>query len=163
MNARVQRWGNSLAIRIPRTYASDLGVREGSEVDLILDGRPLIVTPSTVPTLDALLERITDTNRHVELDIRPPEGHEHGRRPALVLSPSAYNGRTGRTLACPITSRAKGHPLEVELPDALGVQSVVLADQVRCIDWRARNASLISPLPPELTDSVTGRLMRLLE
>lgn len=76
MNARVQRWGNSLAIRIPRTYASDLGVREGSEVELTLDGRALIVTPSTVPTLDALLDGITDANRHEELDIGPPEGRE---------------------------------------------------------------------------------------
>ena len=76
VNARVQRWGNSLAIRIPRTYASDLGVREGSEVELTLDGRALIVTPSTVPTLDALLDGITDANRHEELDIGPPEGRE---------------------------------------------------------------------------------------
>ena len=76
MNARVQRWGNSLAIRIPRAYASDLGVHEGSEVELTLDGRALIVTTSTVPTLDALLERITDANRHDELDIGPPEGRE---------------------------------------------------------------------------------------
>lgn len=76
MNARVQRWGNSLAIRIPRTYASDLGVREGSEVELTVDGHALIVTPSTVPTLDALLERITDANRHHELDLGPPHGRE---------------------------------------------------------------------------------------
>lgn len=76
MNARVQRWGNSLAIRIPRTYAHDLGVREGSEVELTLDGRALIVTPSTVPTLDELLAGITDANRQEELDLGPPEGRE---------------------------------------------------------------------------------------
>ena len=76
MNARVQRWGNSLAIRIPRTYTNDLGVREGSEVELTLDGRTLLVTPSSVPTLDALLHGITDANRHDELDLGPPAGHE---------------------------------------------------------------------------------------
>lgn len=76
MNARVQRWGNSLAIRIPRAYAADLGVREGSEVELTLDGRALIVTPSAIPSLDALLEGITDTNRHDELEPGPPEGGE---------------------------------------------------------------------------------------
>ena len=76
MNARVQRWGNSLAIRIPRAYANDLGVREGSEVELTLDGRTLIVTPSTTPTLDALLQGITDANRHEELDLGQPEGRE---------------------------------------------------------------------------------------
>ena len=100
----------------------------------------------------------------VWLTFAPVEGSEQdGRRPALVISPSAYNGRTGLMVACPITSRAKGYPFEVELPDTLGVHGVVLADQVRCIDWRARRASLIAPLPPEHTDSVTGRLLRLLE
>ena len=100
----------------------------------------------------------------VWLTFAPVEGSEQdGRRPALVLSPSAYNGRTGLMLACPITSRAKGYPFEVELPDALGVHGVVLADQVSCIDWRARRARLIAPLPPALTDSVRGRLLRLLE
>ena len=100
----------------------------------------------------------------VWLTFAPVEGFEQaGRRPALVLSPSAYNGRTGLMLACPITSRAKGYPFEVALPDALDVHGVVLADQVRCIDWRARRASLITPLPPEITGNVAGRLLRLLE
>ena len=76
MNARVQRWGNSLAIRIPRAYASDLGVTEGSEVALVLDGGTLTVTPSTVPPLDTLLERITDTNRHEAFDDGRPVGRE---------------------------------------------------------------------------------------
>lgn len=100
----------------------------------------------------------------VWLTFAPAEGFEQsGRRPAIVLSSSSYNGRTGLMLACPITSRGKGYPFEVELPDARGVQGVVLADQVRCIDWRTRRASLIAPLPPELTDGVAGRLLRLLE
>ena len=76
MNARVQRWGNSLAIRIPRAYARDLGVGEGSEVALVLDGGALIVTPSTVPPLDTLLEGITDANRHEAIDDGPPAGRE---------------------------------------------------------------------------------------
>ena len=100
----------------------------------------------------------------VWLTFAPTEGHEQaGRRPALVLSPGAYNARTGLMLACPITSRAKGYPFEVELPEVLGVDGVVLADQVRCVDWRERRTSLIAPLPLELTDSVRGRLLRLLE
>ena len=76
MIARVQRWGNSLAIRIPRAYATDLGVGDGSEVDLVFDGRALIVTPSTVPPLEVLLEGITDTNRHDAVDLGSPAGHE---------------------------------------------------------------------------------------
>ena len=107
---------------------------------------------------------VPDRGDAVWLTLTPADGSEQdGRCPALVLSPSAYNRRTGLMLACPITSRAKGYPFEVELPEALGVHGVVLADQVRCIDWRARHASLIARLPLELTDSVRGRLLRLLE
>jgi len=107
---------------------------------------------------------VPDRGDAVWLTLTPAEGSEQdGRRPALVLSPSAYNRRTGLMLACPITSRLKGYPFEVELPEALGVHGVVLADQVRCVDWRARRSILIARLPLELTDSVRGRLLRLLE
>ena len=107
---------------------------------------------------------VPDRGDAVWLTLTPADGSEQdGRCPALVLSPSAYNRRTGLMLACPITSRAKGYPFEVKLPEALGVHGVVLADQVRCVDWRARRSSLIARLPLELTDSVRGRLLRLLE
>lgn len=99
----------------------------------------------------------------VWLTFAPVAGHEQaGRRPAIVLSPRAYNGRTGLMLACPVTRRAKGYPFEIALPQALGIEGVVLADQVRCVDWHTRGATLIAPLPPAVTDEVTGHLLRLL-
>src|SRR5438270_8099109 len=78
------------------------------------------------------------------ITLDPRAGHEQaGRRPALVLSPRAYNGRVGLALLCPITSQVKGYPFEVPLPDGLAVAGVVLADQVKSLDWRARQAARI--------------------
>jgi len=72
----VQRWGNSLAIRIPRAYARDLSVDEGSEVELRVDGTSLVVTPSSTPSLEALLAAISDDNLHAEIDTGPGQGRE---------------------------------------------------------------------------------------
>jgi antitoxin MazE len=76
MKGTVQRWGNSLAIRIPRAYARDLSVDDGSEVELRIDGPSLVVTPSTTPSLEALLAAITDDNVHAEVDTGPGQGRE---------------------------------------------------------------------------------------
>lgn len=84
----------------------------------------------------------------VRLSFSPQAGHEQaGRRPALVLSPSAYNGKVGLALFCPITSQVKGYPFEVPIPAGLGVQGVVLSDQVRNLDWRVRQAEFVGRLP----------------
>lgn len=84
----------------------------------------------------------------VRLSFSPQAGHEQaGGRPALVLSPSAYNGKVGLALFCPITSQVKGYPFEVPIPAGLGVQGVVLSDQVRNLDWRVRQAEFIGRLP----------------
>jgi mRNA interferase MazF len=72
------------------------------------------------------------------LSLDSARGHEErGRRPVLVISPRAYNARTGLALVCPITSAEKGYPFEVRVA-AKGIAGVVLADQLRAIDWRAR-------------------------
>lgn len=76
MRARIQRWGNSLAIRIPRAYAVDLGVGEGAEVELELDDQRLVVTPVHVPTVEALVEGITARNRHEVITFGRAEGDE---------------------------------------------------------------------------------------
>jgi mRNA interferase MazF len=99
----------------------------------------------------------------VWITLDPQAGHEQaGRRPALVLSPSAYNGRVGLALLCPITSQVKGYPFEVPLPDGLPVAGVVGADQVKSLDWRARKASHIGVVPEEVVDQVIQRLQTLL-
>jgi mRNA interferase MazF len=99
----------------------------------------------------------------VWITLDPQAGHEQaGRRPALVLSPSAYNGRVGLALFCPITSQAKGYPFEVLLPTGSPVTGVVGADQVKSLDWRARKAVRIGPIPKEVVTQVLQRLQTLL-
>jgi mRNA interferase MazF len=95
----------------------------------------------------------------VWITLDPQAGHEQaGRRPAIVLSPAFYNGRTGLALFCPITGQAKGYPFEVALPDGLAVTGVVLADQVKSLDWRVRKASRICSVPGEAVARVLARL-----
>ena len=98
------------------------------------------------------------------ITLDPQTGHEQaGRRPALVLSPSAYNGRVGLALLCPITTQVKGYPFEVPLPAGLPVAGVVGADQVKSLDWRARKATRIAAVPEEIVTQVVSRLQTLLE
>ena len=85
-----------------------------------------------------------------------------GRRPALVVSPAAYNRVAGLALVCPITTQIKGYPFEVLLPEGLPVLGAVLSDQVRNLDWRARKAARICRLPDEITADVLGKLQSLL-
>ncbi len=97
------------------------------------------------------------------LHFDPQAGHEQGgRRPALVLSPASYNGKVGLAILCPITRQSKGYPFEVVLPDGSDVVGVVLSDQVKSLDWRARRAERIGPVPPRVTDEVLQKLATLL-
>ena len=99
----------------------------------------------------------------VWLAFSPQTGHEQaGRRPGVVLSPSAYNGRVGLAIFCPITTKAKGYPFEVDIPIGLEVSGVVLADQVKYLDWRARRASYICRLSTATTDEVLLKLNTLI-
>lgn len=90
------------------------------------------------------------------INFNPQAGHEQaGRRPALVLSPSAYNGKVGLALVCPITKKVKKYPFEVALLAGLAVAGVVLADQVKSFDWRERQAEYICTLPSEsITETI---------
>lgn len=100
----------------------------------------------------------------VWLSFSPTAGHEQaGRRPALVISPAAYNRAAGLSLMCPITSKAKGYPFEVTLHRESGVQGVALADQVRSLDWRARRAELAGVAPADVVAEVLGKLHALLD
>lgn len=92
----------------------------------------------------------------------PQIGHEQaGRRPALVLSSGDYNGTVGLALACPITSKAKGYPFEVAV-NTPRVRGVVLADQVRSLDWRLRRFTLIERAPADIFDTVIETLLTLI-
>ncbi len=99
----------------------------------------------------------------VWLNFNPQAGHEQaGRRPAIVLSPKSYNGKVGLCLLCPITNQVKGYPFEVSVPANSGVSGVVLADQTKNLDWRARNAEFISRMPETVIDEVLKKLKSLL-
>lgn len=79
-----------------------------------------------------------------------------------MLSPRAYNGKAGLAVMCPITSRIKGYPFEVALPEGLDIEGVVLADQVKSLDWRARRTERAGRLPEATTDEILGKLTALL-
>jgi len=99
----------------------------------------------------------------VWLTFDPQAGHEQaGRRPAVVLTPQAYNEKVGLAVFCPITSRRKGYPFEVEIPDGLEIHGVVLGDQVKSLDWRSRQAELAAHLPADTMAELTGKLWALL-
>ena len=71
----------------------------------------------------------------VWVTLNPQAGHEQaGRRPAVILSPAAYNGKVGSAILCPITRQVKGYPFEVRIPSGLAVSGVILADQVKSLD-----------------------------
>lgn len=93
----------------------------------------------------------------------PQAGHEQaGRRPAVVLSPLAYNAKVGLALLCPLTSQVKGYPFEVSIPNGLPVNGVILADQVKSLDWPSRDVEFICALPAAVTREILQKLGLLL-
>lgn len=97
----------------------------------------------------------------IELD--PRTGHEQaGRRPGLILSERIFNTASGLAIACPITSKPKGYPLEIPVPDGAKIAGVVLADHVRSLDWRARNMRFIGRAPQGFCDLVAQYVSRLI-
>jgi len=99
----------------------------------------------------------------IKIDFDPRTGHEQGGwRHALVLSPRIYNAKTGLAVVVPITKREKGYPFEVPLPGQIKTTGVVLADGVKSVDWRARNAKYTDTAPAEVMKAVQERLRALL-
>jgi len=99
----------------------------------------------------------------VWLTFNPQAGHEQaGRRPAVVLSPTAYNQKVGLAIFCPITNQIKGYPFEVLVPAGLAITGAILADQVKSLDWRTRQAELIDTLPDLTMIEVLQKLNKLL-
>lgn len=99
----------------------------------------------------------------VWLDFTPQAGHEQrGHRPALVVSPLPYNRKVGLALCCPVTSTVRGYPFEVALPADGKVTGVVLADQIKSLDWRARQATRIANAPEGVVAEVLAKIQTLL-
>jgi mRNA interferase MazF len=112
---------------------------------------------------DSLMDYVPDRGDIVWLTFDPQAGREQaGRRPALVLSEANYNRKTNLALMCPITSKVKGYRFEVSLPDGLPVSGVILSDQVRSLDWKARSASLVCQASDDLIAEVLDKLSLLL-
>ena len=100
----------------------------------------------------------------VWLQFEPQAGHEQsGRRPAVIISPREYNEKVGLCLCCPVTSQAKGYPFEVDLPAGLEGEGVVLCDQVKSLDWKARHARTIGSLPSRSVKEIQARILALIQ
>ena len=104
---------------------------------------------------------VPDAGDVVWLHFNPQKGHEQaGYRPALVISPRAYNSKTGLMLCCPITTQIKGYPFEVTI--AVGKNNVVLADQVKSLDWTARQAIYKGKVTKDELANVKNKIMILI-
>jgi len=100
---------------------------------------------------------IPDRGHIIWINFDPQAGREQARhRPALVLSPKAYNRKTSLCVLCPLTSRMKGYPFEVLVAE--DEPSVVLADQVKSLDWKARKAKKKGEVDAQVLAEVVGKL-----
>lgn len=105
---------------------------------------------------------IPDRGDIVWLNFSPQQGHEQaGMRPAIILSPKSYNQGSKLMLACPITSKIKRYPFEVRLK-AERIDGVVLADQVKNLDWTMRNMSFVERAPSEVLEQTQELIETLL-
>lgn len=100
----------------------------------------------------------------IKIDFNPQLGSEQaGYRPALVLSQTAYNAKTGMFLACPITKSAKGYSTEVALPENIMTEGVILTTQIMALDWRIRSFRVIENVSEELLDQILDKLIAVIE
>ncbi len=107
---------------------------------------------------------VPDRGDLVWLVFDPQAGHEQaGRRPALVLSPKGYNAKTGLALFCPVTTKIKGYPFEVELAAKNKVSGAVLTDQIKSLDWQARQARFIDKITSSAWEDVMAKIRALLD
>mgnify|MGYP000420313327 FL=1 len=106
---------------------------------------------------------VPDTAEVVWLAFDPQAGHEQaGHRPALVISPASYNGKTGLMVCCPMSTKIKGHPFEV-VTEVDGVACAVLSDQVKSLDWRVRRANKKAVVSDEVMRHVKAKMKALLQ
>lgn len=97
---------------------------------------------------------------HIQFD--PQAGREQaGKRYAFVLSPQKYNSIARLCVLCPITTHVKGYPFEVAVPPGKKTNGVVLADQIKSLDWNARDAEFFESRP-DIAPHVVGMIKALL-
>jgi mRNA interferase MazF len=95
----------------------------------------------------------------VWLSFNPQSGHEQsGHRPAIVISPKEYNGKVGLAIFCPITSKIKDYPFEVKVIIKNIINGVILADQVKSLDWEKRETKFIAKAPKRVVEATIEKL-----
>ncbi len=105
---------------------------------------------------------VPDRGDIVWLNFTPQTGHEQrGKRPALILSPKIYNEKTSLCICLPITSKVKGYPFEVALPKGFKIEGVILSDQVKNLDFVARDITYICKAPSEVLVNVQKNVLAL--
>jgi mRNA interferase MazF len=104
---------------------------------------------------------VPDTGDVVWISFDPQAGHEQaGHRPAVVLSPAAYNGKTSLMVCCPLTTQIKNYPFEVIVAGTR--PSAVLADQIKSLDWRKRRARRKGAISPAELSEVRAKVRALI-
>jgi len=94
----------------------------------------------------------------VWLNFNPGSGHEQkGKRPAVVISPKGYNEKVGLGLFCPITSKTKNYPFEVKIENDK-INGVVLADQIKSLDWKTREIEFITKEAYEKVNEIIDKI-----
>ena len=105
---------------------------------------------------------VPDKGDLVWINFAPQSGHEQmGKRPALTISPKAYNRKAGLALFCPVTSKEKGYPFEVRL-ESKKISGVILSDQIKSLDWASRGAEFISRASDSELDEVMAKIQALI-
>lgn len=108
-------------------------------------------------------EYVPERGDLIWIEFSPQAGHEQaGRRPALTLSSRSYNRTRGFALLCPITSRPRNYPFEIEVISDCNITGVVMSDQVKSTDWRARYARYAGKASPSVVDEVIAQIAALL-
>ena len=106
---------------------------------------------------------IPDRSDIVWLNFHPGSGHEQqGKRPAIVISPKKYNEKVGLGLFCPITSKIKSYPFEVRIKNEK-IDGVVLADQIKSLDWKKRGIEFITKETTEKINEIINKASVLFE
>jgi mRNA interferase MazF len=106
---------------------------------------------------------VPDSGDVIWLDFNPQMGREQaGRRPAVVVSRRTYNQKSSLAIVCPVTNQAKGYPFEVSLPKGSDITGVVLADQLKSLDWRERHAERAGRVSRQVMKEMLDRIAPLL-
>jgi mRNA interferase MazF len=106
---------------------------------------------------------VPERQQFIWLSFDPQTGHEQqGRRPALVMSNSSFNAKMGFVFVCPISNTQRNNPFYISLPNGLSIQGKIFCDQLKSLDYRAKNAEIIEECPSELFEKVLTRITLIL-